>query len=237
MFRSATVEYPSNIESSSLYYYITDDALSKGLITLVPGATNALSIKTTNLSQIPECGNFYAIKKTHLDALSLDSFDVNIAYKFPDSEENRRYIFHEGKPLSKIVNTNILKSPEISTHAFTCGGETVINTPQAFYELKNGLLLSKFTDPQVITKLTKALNEAFKCYVSNTSRISYTFVLYDPKLLGENAVNDENKNKGDTLPPITHHNDLPKPHVTVDVKVNWPQNYVHKIYRRTENKS
>lgn len=154
-FGSAASAVISKIASPDKYYFLTQDSWQKGIFKIYTAET--VSVINKEIHTLPAPGTTVtAIPRKFIDELNLAK-DFMVKVKIVSTDGN----FHtfSNIPLGDLLTADTLKYPEHLTMAFLSGGEPAIDLGDSLQILSCNARVAKFTDPNVLEKLTKALNE------------------------------------------------------------------------------
>lgn len=144
----------AKIYTPDKYYFITPEACEKGFF-CIHYAEN-VRVNENDIKKLERGVNITAIPKELITTLN-PSKDFIVKVKV-SSHHEPVHIFGE-IPLGEVLTNDTLKYPEYLTHAIISAGEPSLDLGKEILILSCGLCIPKFTDPLVMDKLNKALNE------------------------------------------------------------------------------
>lgn len=152
----------ANISSPDKYFFITSEASEKGFFRVY----YAESVRTSEkeISKLDRGVVLTAIPKELINNLN-PAKDFLIKVKLSSNHESV-HNFSE-IPLGFVLTNDTLKYPEYLSHAIISAGEPCLDLGKEILIISSGMCIPKFTDPEVMNKLNKALNDV----IFNASRV------------------------------------------------------------------
>jgi len=145
-----------NIYKPDKFYYIPEEKIDEPIFKINP--SGKLDIVNQCICKIPIYGTFTAIPKNYIDEINTCT-DIILKLKTSFQNDKNGMTHTIGEYLIGNVINN-LKSCELVTHLLLTGGHTSIDFGDKLIILPAGLIVPKFTDVNVIIKLTEAITIA-----------------------------------------------------------------------------
>lgn len=158
----ATIGPIAEIGSVTDYYYLTDERVTKGFITLNP---TGFAVDDSNIKTIPENGDYVAVKASVLkQVLAKKGFTVRCQLVWECST-----ITYYDSPIDEVLNAEVLKTGrnDIYTAVFLTGGKPAIEADNKLMLLRSGKVIPKVTDPDIKTKICTALSNLIYKFCKN----------------------------------------------------------------------
>lgn len=143
------------------YYFLTNEHFEKGFFKLT--RCDSLTLTNQDIQKLPKSGVCIAIPRSIFDKIN-PSVDFNLKLKLTYNDHtNSNMIINLGEvPLGNVLTTEILKYPDYMTYAIITGGKPSLDLGEKICLLSHGLIFSKFTDAQILDKITRAMHDAIQ---------------------------------------------------------------------------